>query len=144
MRPRANGYDILFPFSFDDVRNVMARTALSSRALLLQEVFELTYSCPQPCTDAPPARPVILSVRPNPFNPSTVVEFTAVTGSRGSVRVFNLRGELVQTLHSGEFRTTQFSWDGTDARGAAVASGVYVVRAEAEGTTQTAKVALVK
>jgi flagellar hook assembly protein FlgD len=97
-----------------------------------------------PVVAAPAQQEAALSVFPNPFNPSTVVEFTATPGSRGSVRVFNLRGELVRTLHSGEFQTSQFRWDGTDQRGAAVASGVYVVQADMEGAKQTRKVALVK
>jgi hypothetical protein len=53
----------------------------------------------------------------------------------------------VRTLHSGEFtRTDGFSgvWDGTDDGGASVASGVYVVRAAADGFVETRKVALVK
>jgi flagellar hook assembly protein FlgD len=84
------------------------------------------------------------TLRPNPFNASTVVEFSAVAGSSGSVTVYNLRGERVLVLHNGEIQRQEFRWDGTDSRGAAVASGVYVVRAEVDGAAQTAKMALVK
>jgi flagellar hook assembly protein FlgD len=73
-----------------------------------------------------------------------VVSFTAVPGSRGEVKVFTLRGEFVRTLHSGEFRTQKFRWDGTDSRGAPVGSGVYLIRATDGSVTQTQKVALVK
>jgi flagellar hook assembly protein FlgD len=72
------------------------------------------------------------------------VKFTAAIGAKGSVKVFNLRGELVRTLHTGEFQTQTFTWDGTDNRGASVASGVYVIKADANGQVQTAKAALVK
>jgi hypothetical protein len=47
-------------------------------------------------------------------------------------------------LHDGEFVTQEFLWDGTDGRGGAVASGVYLVRATDGKTTETTKVALVK
>lgn len=85
-----------------------------------------------------------LFVAPNPFNPSTIVSFTAPIGSRGSVRVFNLRGELVRTLHSGAFVSQEFRWDGTDTKGAPVSSGVYLIRATDGSMTQTTKVALVE
>jgi hypothetical protein len=101
--------------------------------------------CPfPPCTDAPAALQVSLSVQPNPFNPTTTVKFTAAIGTKGSVKIFNLRGELVRTLHDGEFTRQTFTWDGTDHRGATVASGVYVITATADGHRQTAKTALVK
>jgi flagellar hook assembly protein FlgD len=60
------------------------------------------------------------------------------------VRVYNLRGELVRVLHTGEFQKQEFTWNGTDQSGASVSSGVYVVRAEAAGRRFNAKVALVK
>ena len=60
------------------------------------------------------------------------------------MKVYNLRGELVRTLHAGEFQTQEFTWDGTDTRGASVASGVYVIQARADGQVATKKAALVK
>ena len=93
---------------------------------------------------APEVRRVQLSVSPNPLNPATLIEFTAAPGSTGLVEVFNLRGELVRTLHAGEFVTQEFRWEGDDSRGAPVGSGVYLIQATDGTTTQTAKVALVK
>ncbi|RKZ18031.1 hypothetical protein DRQ53_01850 [bacterium] len=93
---------------------------------------------------APAVRRLELSIYTNPFNPKTTIEFTARAGAKGYVKVFNLRGELVRTVHSGEFQKQEFSWDGRDRRGAPVGSGVYLIRAVADGTILTAKVALVK
>jgi flagellar hook assembly protein FlgD len=73
-----------------------------------------------------------------------MVTFTAAPGSRGSVKVFNLRGELVRTLHTGEFQAQEFRWEGRDSNGAPVSSGVYLIRATDGTVTQTQKVALVK
>jgi len=151
LNPHGNGYDMTFPYAFFSIRDPQSRRfPVSSRARLLLEIldwFGFPPWCPgHPwCDDAPPAPvPVELSVAPNPFNPWTTVKFTALEGSKGSVKVYNLRGELVRTLHSGEFRVTEFTWDGKDHKGASVASGVYVVRAEADGKRFNAKVALVK
>jgi hypothetical protein len=147
INPTANGLDITFPYASYFVYTLQSRADvnLSARALLFEEILGL-FAAPSgglPVT-APKFQKLTLSTFPNPFNPSTTVKFTALIGSWGSVKVYNLRGELVQTLHSGEFQTQEFTWDGTDTRGALVASGVYVVRAESEGKKFNAKVALVK
>ena len=143
----ANGLDITFPYSASFVYNPQARAVnLSARTLLFQEILGLFNTGPgsSPVVGAPQARFAALNVFPNPFNPSTTVEFTAPIGSKGAVKVFNLRGELVRTLHSGEYQTQTFTWDGTDNRGASVASGVYVIQASSNGQVQTKKAALVK
>ena len=148
VNPTANGLDITFPHGMYYVYDIVGRAPvnLSARALLIQEILGLfnANSGTSPIVSAPQARKAELSVVPNPFNPMTTVKFTAAIGAKGSVKVFNLRGELVKTLHSGEFTTQSFTWDGTDNRGASVASGVYVVQAEAAGQVQTKKAALVK
>jgi hypothetical protein len=147
INPTANGLDITFPYSASFVYNPQARNVnLSARTLLFQEILGLFATGPGsiPVVGAPQARFAALNVFPNPFNPSTTIEFTAAIGSRGSVKVFNLRGELVRTLHSGAYQTQTFTWDGTDNHGASVASGVYVIQASSEGRVQTRKAALVK
>jgi hypothetical protein len=141
-----NGLAITFPYDPLSVLSVASRaSSLPARAIVLGEVMSL-FGAGIPGTPvAAPVRALVeLSVSPNPFNPVTTVEFTAAPGSRGSVKVFNLRGVLVRTLHSGEFTSQEFRWNGVDDHGASVASGVYVIRAEAEGKAQTAKLALVK
>jgi hypothetical protein len=80
-----------------------------------------------------------LQARPNPFNPRLELSFR--TSEAGPVRleIFSPRGERIRTLvgESLPAGTHQVSWDGKDAGGAAVASGVYVVRLSApEGAQQ--------
>jgi hypothetical protein len=142
----ANGVAITFPFDPQFIYSPAARAAgLPARALVLSEVLTIfAAGAAGSPVGIPELQQVALSVAPNPFNPTTVVKFTAAPGSRGSVKVFNLRGELVRTLHSGEFTSQEFRWEGTDSRGAAVSSGVYLIRATDGSTTQTKKVALVK
>ena len=143
----ASGLDITFPMSSRYIYHPQTRTVgASARAGLFQEILRLIGAPPVavPIVSAPKAQWAALSVAPNPFNPVTTVKFTAAPGARGSVKVFNLRGELVTTLHTGEFQTQEFRWEGTDSRGAPVSSGVYLIRATDGRVTQTQKVALVK
>jgi hypothetical protein len=146
IHPTTFGIQVTFPFSMTQVVDDAARSVgPSARARLFSEVLGLFGApgggVPTPVPEVLVAR---LDVWPNPFNPTTVVRFTAAPGSRGSVKVFNLRGELVTTLHAGEFLTQEFKWEGRDANGAPVSSGVYLIRATDGQTTHTQKVALVK
>jgi hypothetical protein len=83
-----------------------------------------------------PVESTILSQnRPNPFNPSTSIEFR-VPGSRMSpgdgtevwLDVFTLRGRHVRELYSDRACAGEHVvfWDGTNADGCSVPSGVYI------------------
>jgi len=147
INPTTYGVDITFPYASFFIYNTQRAVNLSARTQLFEEILGL-FQAPNGTVPAVPTLPsrmaAELSVFPNPFNPQTTVKFTNVGGLKGSVKVFNLRGELVRTLHSGEFTTDTFTWDGSDNRGASVASGVYVVQAQAGGNVLTKKAALVK
>jgi hypothetical protein len=84
--------------------------------------------------------------RPNPFNPSTEIAFTAPAQGKVLVRIFDLRGKLVTTLWDDVVEAGQRSvlWTGVDARGRAVASGVYLYQVDGFGQSITRKMALVK
>ena len=67
---------------------------------------------------------------PNPFNGRTVLRFAVGREGLVELAVYDLQGQLVRRLVSGE-RDSGFyetAWDGTNADGHAVASGVYVSR----------------
>ena len=83
---------------------------------------------------------------PNPFNPVTKISFELPTSSRVRLRIFDVRGNEVRTLVSGEmpFGSHTVTWNGADDHGRAVSSGVYFYRIEAEGFAATQKMMLVK
>ncbi len=84
---------------------------------------------------------------PNPFNPTTVIQYDMPpAGGAVKLDVFDVSGRLVKTLVDGFVEGgTQFAnWDGRDARGAAVASGVYFYRLRASGFSETRKMVLLK
>ncbi len=78
----------------------------------------------------PPAdRSLRLSAAPNPFNPR--LELMANLSHAGPVRVsiFDVKGRLVRVLRDGAAPAgeSRWSWDGRDAGGRPLASGVYRV-----------------
>ena len=70
---------------------------------------------------------------PNPFNPETSIEFSvprAGHGMRATLRVYDGLGQLVATLSDAQAAAGRYRarWDGRDAAGRSVASGVYFYR----------------
>jgi hypothetical protein len=79
--------------------------------------------------DSPPAA---LAFRfapavPNPFNPSTRLDFELPAAGPVRLAVYDLRGALVRVLEDGALPAGRYSrrWDGRNEAGNAVASGVY-------------------
>jgi hypothetical protein len=83
---------------------------------------------------------------PNPFNPSTEIRFSVSRAGTGSLRVYNLRGELVRTLQTGQFAAGPgvVVWNGRADSGEAVGSGVYFYRLEIGLDAMTKRMVLLK
>ncbi|MBN2104631.1 VCBS repeat-containing protein [bacterium] len=67
---------------------------------------------------------------PNPFNPGTCIPYALPEPAPVTIKIFDLSGREIRTLVH-EHQTAGWHrvwWDGTDQRGSAVASGIYVVR----------------
>ncbi|UCE03951.1 MAG: lamin tail domain-containing protein [Candidatus Latescibacterota bacterium] len=96
---------------------------------------------------APPATSVRLGpIVPNPFNPSTRIEYALVQREHVSLRVFDVRGRLVQVLVDApvDAGVRHATWDGRDRRGAAVASGVYYAHLRAGSAERSTKLVLLR
>ncbi len=89
--------------------------------------------------------------RPNPFNPTTTIDFY-INGTNQSggeyvkLEVFNLLGQLVNTLVDEQLPAGQHSvvWNGTDKYGDHAASGIYLYRLRVGDDSQTKKMMLLK
>jgi len=84
---------------------------------------------------------------PNPFNPSTTIEFALPEPATVTLRIYNLRGELVQTLldrESFNWGRYQTIWDGRNHYGSQVASGIYFYRLQSGDFIRTCKMTLVR
>ncbi len=83
---------------------------------------------------------------PNPFNPTTSVEFNLPKAGYVTLSIYNILGQkvtdLVNTaLSAGNKRV---DWDGTDQSGRTVESGVYFYRLTSDEFTMTRKMMLLK
>jgi len=76
-----------------------------------------------------------ISVSPNPFNELAVISYTLEKQSEVELKVYNLKGQLIKTLHKGSQNKGEqvLAWDGSDNRNQAVSSGLYFLRLSASG-----------
>ena len=83
---------------------------------------------------------------PNPFNSGTVIEFALPRAHEVDLRLYNLAGQEVLQLATGARETGLYSllWDGTDAQGQLLASGVYLYRLETGDRTLTRSLLLLR
>lgn len=83
---------------------------------------------------------------PNPFNPSTTIDFQLPEESHVSITIFNTNGQLIRTLVDGRLPAGAHTiqWDGLDERGSHVAAGVYLCRMKAGDFMDTKRMVMVK
>ena len=83
---------------------------------------------------------------PNPFNPTTTVRFALKEKSDVTVKVYNIKGQLVNTLVNGKMDagTHDVTWEGIDNRNRPVGSGVYMFRMVTPEYDKTIKSLLLK
>jgi len=82
-----------------------------------------------------------LSNYPNPFNPSTTIEFSIKNDSNINLSIFNIKGQKIKTLVRTEFErgSHSFIWNGVDELGESVSSGVYLYKLSVNGKTKAVK-----
>lgn len=93
-----------------------------------------------------PLIPMISSNYPNPFNPTTTIEYSIPQSCRVGLNIYNIKGQKVRTLVNSETERGRHRivWNGRDDGNQSVASGVYFIRLEADGKNSIRKVMLLK
>jgi len=94
-----------------------------------------------------PDKMVLYNASPNPFNPVTEIKFAIPEPAVIDLSVHDLLGRKIATLVSGEFGTGihRVSWNGRDASGVEMPTGVYFYRiVTADGESITKSMVLLK
>ncbi|MBN2171588.1 MAG: VCBS repeat-containing protein, partial [Candidatus Krumholzibacteriota bacterium] len=93
-----------------------------------------------------PAGRLRLTNWPNPFNPGTRIAFTLSRPGAVTLTVHDARGRRLALLARGEWTAGrhELNWDGRDAAGRALPSGVYVARLQGPDGTAARRLVLLK
>ena len=126
------------------------RTAITER---LREVLSYFDFCPQrPSTgvigdDQPPAPTLLLGVASNPLRAGTMgrIRFSMSEDAPARVDIVDLQGRVVKSVFDAPAKKglNEATWDGRDAGGSYVASGVYFYRFRALDQDQSRKLVIV-
>lgn len=83
----------------------------------------------------------LLNNYPNPFNPSTTIEFSIQSDSKVELLIYNINGQKIKTLVSDQLTVGQHSiiWNGEDNNEKSVSSGIYFYKLNVNGKTETVK-----
>jgi hypothetical protein len=83
---------------------------------------------------------------PNPFNPTTNINFSLSAEQNVTISVFNIKGQKVKTLINDvlEMGHHNVVWNGDNSIGNSVGSGVYFIRMQTNGYEKVEKVVLMK
>jgi photosystem II stability/assembly factor-like uncharacterized protein len=85
---------------------------------------------------------------PNPFNPSTKIQFFLPATQEATLQIFDINGRLVKTLFKNQVfnggNLHSVTWNGRNSSNINVASGTYFYRLESAGKVDTRKMLLLK
>lgn len=111
------------------------------------ELWAINRTPDNPDTNEIPEQLLLYPAHPNPFRgTATTIEFALPTDAHVRASVHDLAGRLVTVLTDRAYDAGTYSlaWNGRNAEGSEVASGVYFLRLEAGDRVVTRKIALVR
>ena len=83
---------------------------------------------------------------PNPFNPSTNIQYTLAIASEVKLEIVNTLGQTINILVNQHQPAGRYNikWDGKDMNGSAVATGMYIYRLKTANSVLAKKMILMK
>jgi flagellar hook assembly protein FlgD len=84
---------------------------------------------------------------PNPFNPNTMIQYTVPINRKISVKIYNVNGQLVNTLINNELVSAgahEVMWHGNNHNGVKVSTGMYFYSLEWAGMKKVKRMTLLK
>ena len=100
---------------------------------------------------ARPERTQLFANYPNPFNPETWIPYELATDTHVRITIYNTQGAVIRTLQFGHQSAGYYTgrdraayWDGRNAFGEQVASGVYFYQLETDTMSLMRKMVILK
>ncbi len=83
---------------------------------------------------------------PNPFNPSTCIDFELPASSEVKISIYNVLGQKIIDLVNNDYTAGEYSiaWNGLNAAGIPVSSGIYLCKMTAGSFTASNKMLFLK
>jgi hypothetical protein len=120
-------------------------SGIITRALRLSGIPEYTVDTGE--IETPGAKTMLRSSYPNPFNPTTTIEYSLASKGKVTIAVYDIAGRLVKRLLVDELveaGVNRVFWDGKNENGIKVASGVYFCSMRTAGEVSGIKLILLR
>jgi hypothetical protein len=96
-----------------------------------------------------PSASLSLSNYPNPFNPTTTIQFNSELfepNEQNTLEIYNIKGQKIRQFktENEKNKMNEVFWNGEDSCGKPVSSGVYLYRVEGKNARATSKMMLLK
>ncbi len=141
--PAGENYVANLPFEIENPQDITLDKIVlvnTSRQKIGSIFVEIIYSPSIPLEYA------LFQNYPNPFNPTTSVEFQVPQTSDVTIKIFNMLGQQVRTLFSGQVDGGKYraEWDGLNDAGVQMSSGNYIYRMISGNFVQSKKMVFLK
>jgi hypothetical protein len=95
------------------------------------------------------SKPMLFNLKqnfPNPFNPSTIIDYQLSSPGKVTMKIYTITGELVNTLVNDEKGAGNYNivWTGNNSRGERQPSGVYIYELSVNNQKISNKMILLK
>jgi hypothetical protein len=132
-----------------DVKSIAIRSGIGKSGIRRFKIVVGSESFIQDQSEGIPLHPVAFALHPNypnPFNAGTTIRFDLDKRGEIVLTLFNTLGQEVKTLVRTEKPAGNHSvyWDGTDAHGRVVSSGMYLVELRTPDHRATRKLIVVR
>ena len=139
----ANEWEPCTPELFESTDTLMFNLVTNPENMLPQLAPDGNY-CPANVEITKNTNPVsfsILSNYPNPFNPTTTIQFSVSTLTIASLGIYDISGRLIETLVRGDFEAGEHEviWNALNH-----SSGIYFVELTSMGNRSVQKLVLLK
>jgi len=128
--PAFNSQNVEVSFSPTELSDYYGDIIISTNSLTFPVVY-ITVSGSGTATDVTDelvmSNSMITSNYPNPFNPTTSIDFYVRNDTQVTITIFNAKGQKVKTLIDEFKQAGNYSavWNGEDEMGTSVSSGLY-------------------
>ena len=102
-------------------------------------------------TETRPEKTQLFANYPNPFNPETWIPYELATDTHVRITIYNTQGVVIRTLQFGHQSAGYYTgrdraayWDGRNALGEQVASGLYFYQLETDTMSSMRKMVILK
>jgi hypothetical protein len=93
-----------------------------------------------------PTTTALMQNFPNPFNPTTTLTFDVARAGNVTIQIYDVSGRLIATMLNAPkaIGRHQVEWNGKDASGSSMPSGIYFYRMKTAGYEATKKMILIR